>query len=59
MISSIIQALFLKLKFSPIRVNKKRNDKESIIYLTPKPSQNFFVYHIQSKENFFYQKRAF
>ena len=29
---------------------KKRNDKESKICLTPKPSQSFFVYRIQSKE---------
>ena len=31
-------------------MNKKRNDKESMICLTLKPSQTFFVYRIQSKE---------
>ena len=47
MINSIIQAFLSKL--SPIWVSK-RNDKESTICLTPKPSQSFFVYCIQSKE---------
>ena len=51
MISSIIQPF---LKFS--QVNKKRNDKESMICLTPKPSQTFFVYRIQSKEIIFTEK---
>ena len=32
---------------------QKRNDKESMICLTPKPSQSFFVYRIQSKEKIF------
>ena len=27
------------LKFGPIRVSKNRNDKESMIHLTPKPNQ--------------------
>ena len=36
---SIIQALF-HIKFSPIWMNKKRNEKESIICFTPKPNQN-------------------
>ena len=56
MISSIIQALFLLFKFSLIWVSKKRNDKESMIYLTPKPKQSFFVYRIQSKEIFLAEK---
>ena len=43
MISSIIQALF-RLKNSPIGVSKKRNNKESMIWLTPKLSQSFIVY---------------
>ena len=47
MISSIIHALFL-LKFSPIRVSKKRNDKKSMI---PKPSQSFFVKSIVNSYN--------
>ena len=33
-------------------MRKKRNDKEIIICLTPKPSQNFFVYLMLSKEVF-------
>ena len=35
MIISIIQAPFYK-KFSPVLVSKKRNRKESMIFLTPK-----------------------
>ena len=31
-------------------VSKKRNDKESMMCLTPKPSISFFVNRIQSKE---------
>ena len=57
MISSIIQALLKKLKFSPISVSKKRNDKESMVHLTPKQCQSFFVYHIQSKEIIFTEKQ--
>ena len=38
---------------------QEKNDKESMICLTPKPSQSFFVYHIQSKGIFFYRKRVF
>ena len=41
---------FFRLKFSPMWVSKKRNNKESMIYKTPRPSQSFFVYRIQSKE---------
>ena len=41
MTSSIIQALFEKLKFK--KVSKKRNDKESMICLTPKLSQKVGV----------------
>ena len=41
-------------------MSKKRNDKESMICLKPKPSQSFFVYCIQSKEFFFFlQKKSF
>ena len=47
---SIIQELF-KIRIQP-DMGKKRNDKESMIFLTPKPSQTFFVYRIQSKEFF-------
>ena len=53
MISFIIQNLFSKLKFSPIGVSKKKkNDKESMICLTSKPSQCFF----ESKENLLQKK---
>ena len=38
---------------------EKKNDKESMICLTPKQSQSFFVYRIQNKENYFYRKRFF
>ena len=41
---------------------QKRNNKESMICLTPKPSQSCFVYCIQSKEKyffFFYRKNNF
>ena len=58
MISFIIQADFL-LKFSPIWVRKERNDKESMICLTPEPSQSFFVYRKQSKEKKFTEKELF
>ena len=34
-------------------MSKKRNDEESMICLTPKPSQSFFIYRIQTKEKFF------
>ena len=51
MISSIIQELF-KIKIQPNMSEQERNDKESMICLTPKPRQSFFVYCIQSKENF-------
>ena len=37
---------------------KKKNDKESIICLTPKLSQNLFFYRIRSKENSL-QKKSF
>ena len=42
---------------------QEKNDKGSVICLTPKPSQTFFVYSIQSKENIywiraFYEKRG-
>ena len=38
-------------------MSKKRNDKESIICLTPKPNQSFSVYCIKSKEKNFYRKK--
>ena len=41
----------LKSKFSPIWVSKKRNDKESMICLTPKPSQISFSTVYLNKEN--------
>ena len=41
-----------------MKKDKKRNDKESMICLMPKPNQSFFVYHIQSKE-IFLQKKSF
>ena len=43
-------------------MSKERNDKESNIFLTPKPNQSFFfVYSIQWKETFFFslQKKSF
>ena len=36
-----------------------RNNKESMICLTPKPSWNFFIYRIQSKEKSFTEKEIF
>ena len=44
--------------FSPNWGSKKRNKKESMICLTAKSSQNFFVHGIQSKEIFFLQKKG-
>ena len=35
-------------------MSKNRNNKESMIWFTLKSRQNFFVYHIQSKENFLF-----
>ena len=40
-------------------MSKERNDKVSIICFTAKPSHNFFVYRIQSKENFLIKKELF
>ena len=37
-------------------MSKKRNDEESMVCLTPKPSQSFFVYSIQRKK---YRKELF
>ena len=42
MIISVIQALF-KIKIQPNMSEQEKNDKESIIRWTPKPSPNFFV----------------
>ena len=39
--------------------DQEKNDKESIICLTPKPSQSFFVNLIQSKERIFSEKELF
>ena len=36
---------------------QEKNDKESMFYLTPKPSQSFFVCRIQSKEKYFTEKK--
>ena len=38
---------------------QERNDKESLICLMSKPSQNFFVYSIQSKEKFLTENELF
>ena len=38
---------------------QEKNHKESMIYLTPKGSQSFFVYCIQSKEKIFVEKELF
>ena len=54
MISSIIQDLIL-IKIQPI-IERARNDKESMICLTPKQIQSFFVYRIQSKKTLFTEK---
>ena len=40
-------------------MSKKRNDKESMICLTPKQIQSFFVHHIQSKEKILTEKQLF
>ena len=56
MISSIIQVLFLLLKFSPIWVSKERNQKESMVCLKTKSRQSFLVYCIQSKEEILSRK---
>ena len=47
-------------------MSKKRNNKESMIHITPKPSKKnfrndwgFFVNCIQSKEKFFTEKELF
>ena len=37
---------------------KKRNDKESMIFLTPKPSESFFFHRILSKEFFFFTEKG-
>ena len=40
-------------------MSKKRNNKESMVCLTLKPNQSFFVYCIQSKEKKFTEKEVF
>ena len=50
MISSIIQGYFFLLKFSPSWVSKKRNDKESMICLTPKPCQFLCLPYIKQRK---------
>ena len=32
-------------------MSKKRKDRESMVHLTPKPSQSFFAYRTQTKGN--------
>ena len=53
MISSIIQALLLKLIFSPICVIKKRNDKESMISLTTETKPKF-LHLLYTKQRIFF-----
>ena len=55
MISTIIQTL-LYMKIQSNMSEQKRNDKKSMICFTPKLSQSFFVYRIQSNEIFFTEK---
>ena len=45
--------------FIKIQHNLKRNDKESMICLTPKPRQSFFVYSIKNKEKILTEKELF
>ena len=40
-------------------MSKKRNENESTCCLTPKSSQNIFVYLIKSREKNFGRKRVF
>ena len=44
------------MKIQPNMSEHKRNDKESMICLMPKPNKNFFIYCIESKENFLTEK---
>ena len=59
MTSSIIQVLFLVEPFIRIQPNmsKKRNDKESVICLTPKPTQVTLSSVCKAKKKFY--RRAF
>ena len=50
---------FFLLKFRTIWVRKKRNDKESMICLTPKTSQSSSVYIYKAKKISFDRKWAF
>ena len=50
---------FLKLLFNTKLVSQKRNDQETLICLTPKPIQSFFVYGIQSKYFLFLLQKSF
>ena len=47
MISSIIQVLFIKIQ--PNMSEQEKNDKDSLICLTPKLSQSYIVNPIPSK----------
>ena len=49
---------FLCLSYTKQRKNFYRK-REPMICLMPKPSQSFFVYHIQSKEKIFTEKELF
>ena len=56
MILSYYSSTF-SLKFSPVWVSKKRNDKKSMICLTPKSNQ--FLCPSYRKQSFYTKKRAF
>ena len=55
MIRSIIQKLF----FIKIQLNMNKQDKESMICIISKSSQNFSVNCIQNKENFLSEREYF
>ena len=50
---------FLNKKSAQYEWGNKRNDKESMICITPKPSQSFLIYRIQSNEKCFTEKEIF
>ena len=58
MINFTIQILFL-LNQNSAQYEWERNDKESMICLTSKPSQSFFVYHIEKQRKIFLKKKGF
>ena len=49
---------FFEIKIQPNMSEQEKKKTKNLIWLTLKPSQSFFVYCIQSKENFFYRKRS-